>query len=125
MPRSPPYDRPLTKQRLTYGELSSSASLQSLNIFLDRMSTLTADLPPQQRIVQPIITPRFVPVCSDELLVGLSKLAKERGVKVQSHMCESRDQMEWVESTRGKKDEEVFDQVSLHLSHTVHEGKLI
>jgi cytosine/adenosine deaminase-related metal-dependent hydrolase len=41
----------------------------------------------------------------------LAEVAKERGVRVQSHMCESWDQMRWVEETRGKGDEEVFDQV--------------
>jgi guanine deaminase len=75
------------------------------------MSSLTYPLPPHRRIVQPILTPRFVPVCSDALLHFLAKISDERGVRVQSHMCESRDQMEWVEGQRGMKDEDVFDQV--------------
>lgn len=98
-------------KRPTYGEPSTAASLASVTEFLDRMDSLTGPLPPHQRVVAPILTPRFVPTCSDELLRGLAALAKARGVKVQSHMCESRDQMAWVEGTRGKADEVVFDEV--------------
>ena len=76
------------------------------------MDQLIANVPSHQRLVQPIITPRFVPVCSDVLLAKLAQVAEEKGVRVQSHMCESRDQMNWVEGSRGKKDEEVFDQAS-------------
>ena len=98
-------------QRTTYGEISASAALTSLGTFLDEMRDLTAELASCQRIVQPIITPRFVPVCSDKLLHALTKVSEERGVRVQSHMCESRDQMAWVEAQRGRRDEVVFDDV--------------
>jgi len=40
-------------------------------------------------LVQPIITPRFVPACSDELLRGLGDLAAETGALVQTHCSES------------------------------------
>ncbi len=40
-------------------------------------------------LVQPIITPRFVPACSDELLRGLGQLAAETGALVQTHCSES------------------------------------
>lgn len=83
------------------------------------MDALTSSLPPHERLVHPVITPRFVPVCSDALLSSLGELARERGIMVQSHMCESRDQMAWVESTRGRRDEEVFDSAGLLTPHTV------
>ena len=38
-------------------------------------------------------------------------MSEDTGLRVQSHMCEGREQMEWVEKQRGKKDEVVFDQV--------------
>ncbi|GFZ50530.1 hypothetical protein JCM24511_08287 [Saitozyma sp. JCM 24511] len=99
--------------RPTYGEPSTPASLSALHTYLDGITRLTSTLPPHRRLVQPIITPRFVPTCSDELLSALATVAGERDLWVQSHMCESADQMEWVESTRGRKDEEVFDQAGL------------
>jgi guanine deaminase len=39
--------------------------------------------------VQPIVTPRFVPACTDELLGALGRLAAHEGVLVQTHCSES------------------------------------
>lgn len=47
-------------------------------------------------MVKPIITPRFVPACSDELLDGLGKLAIQYNVPVQSHLSENRKEVAWV-----------------------------
>jgi guanine deaminase len=38
--------------------------------------------------VRPMITPRFIPSCTDELLAGLGALARETGVAVQTHASE-------------------------------------
>ncbi|KAJ2704807.1 hypothetical protein H4R19_005197 [Coemansia spiralis] len=40
-------------------------------------------------LVRPIITPRFVPSCSDRCLRGLGDLARTYGLPVQSHLCEN------------------------------------
>lgn len=47
-------------------------------------------------LVKPIITPRFVPTCSVELMKGLGKLATNHGVPVQSHLSENTSEVEWV-----------------------------
>ena len=39
--------------------------------------------------VEPIITPRFTPACTDALLEGLGELAAATGVRVQTHCAES------------------------------------
>lgn len=83
------------------------------------MRVLVAPLPPHERLIQPVITPRFVPTCSDELLTRLGEIAASRGIQIQSHMCESRDQMAWVEETRGRPDPDVFDTAGLLTPHTV------
>lgn len=44
----------------------------------------------------PIITPRFTPSCSDELMRGLGELSKRYGVRVQSHLSENPGEVEWV-----------------------------
>ncbi len=44
----------------------------------------------------PIITPRFTPSCSDALMEGLSKIADEYGVPIQSHLSENDVEIEWV-----------------------------
>lgn len=41
------------------------------------------------RTAKPILTPRFAPTCSGELLCGLGKLAKKYQVGVQTHLVES------------------------------------
>lgn len=46
--------------------------------------------------VKPIITPRFVPTCSAELMRGLGGLAVNYGVPVQSHLSENISEVEWV-----------------------------
>jgi len=46
--------------------------------------------------VKPIITPRFVPSCSKELMEGLSKLAIKYNVPVQSHLSENTNEVKWV-----------------------------
>ena len=40
-------------------------------------------------LVHPVITPRFIPACTDDALTGLGRLAAETGVRVQTHCSES------------------------------------
>ena len=44
----------------------------------------------------PILTPRFVPSCTNELLKGLGELAKEDNLPVQSHLSENLGEIKWV-----------------------------
>lgn len=46
--------------------------------------------------VKPILTPRFAPSCSKELLKGLGNLAEEYELPVQSHLSENMDEVHWV-----------------------------
>ncbi|KAG6852651.1 hypothetical protein C0991_010188 [Blastosporella zonata] len=107
--------------RPTYVESSAEASLAAAESFVRGCRALTAHLPEHQRLVHPVLTPRFVPTCSDELLEGLGKLAAadEEGLRIQSHLAEAADQVEWVRSTRGMEDIEVFDKHGLLTSRTV------
>lgn len=45
----------------------------------------------------PILTPRFIPSCSDELMRGLGKLAKDRKLRIQSHLSENPSECAWVQ----------------------------
>ena len=47
-------------------------------------------------LVRPIITPRFVPSCSDKMLTALGEYATETGLPVQSHLSENRSEIDWV-----------------------------
>lgn len=46
--------------------------------------------------VRPILTPRFTPSCTDELLQKLSGLQKKYHLPVQSHLSENLGEIEWV-----------------------------
>lgn len=46
--------------------------------------------------IKPILTPRFTPSCTDELMAFLGRLAAERNLPVQSHLSENRAEMAWV-----------------------------
>jgi guanine deaminase len=43
----------------------------------------------ENALIRPVITPRFIPACSDELLRGLGALARATGCHVQTHCSES------------------------------------
>ena len=47
--------------------------------------------------VQPILTPRFTPSCSDELMELLHDIQKETGLPVQSHLSENPGEIAWVQ----------------------------
>lgn len=47
-------------------------------------------------LVKPIITPRFAPTCTGELLHGLGELALQYNIPVQSHLSENLDEIKWV-----------------------------
>ena len=48
----------------------------------------------------PIITPRFIPSCTDELLEKLAEIQKENALPLQSHLSENRGEIEWVKELR-------------------------
>ena len=46
--------------------------------------------------IKPILTPRFTPSCTNELMAFLGKLAAERNLPVQSHLSENTGEIAWV-----------------------------
>ena len=44
----------------------------------------------------PIITPRFIPSCTDDLMKGLSEIAEKYGLRLQSHLSENPGEIELV-----------------------------
>ena len=45
---------------------------------------------------KPILTPRFVPSCTDELMDAIGQMALEYKIPVHSHLSENRSEIEWV-----------------------------
>lgn len=100
--------------RKTYVELSKEAALDAARSFLNKFP----ENPTASDLVEAVITPRFVPTCSDELLTGLGQLAKEKNSRVQSHLAEARDQVNWVEQERRVADIDVFDKVCIDILYS-------
>lgn len=48
--------------------------------------------------IKPIITPRFTPSCSNELMTFLGEVANEQNLPIQSHLSENLNEIEWVRS---------------------------
>ncbi|MEO0492085.1 MAG: amidohydrolase family protein [Actinomycetota bacterium] len=70
-------------------------------------------------LVRPIITPRFAPACTDEMLAGLGRLADETGVLVQTHCSESDWAHAYAFERFGMSDTEVLDSFGLLRDHTL------
>lgn len=102
--------------RPTYVEESAEASLAAARSFAENCTDIAAHLPAHQRVVEPVLTPRFVPTCSDALLTGLGELAESKGLRIQSHMAEAHDQVSFVLQDRSVDDIDVFARVSYPLS---------
>ncbi len=47
-------------------------------------------------LVKPIITPRFIPSCTPDMLQALGDYAAKTGLPVQSHLSENRSEIAWV-----------------------------
>lgn len=104
----------------TYKSPSAAQSLADAEEFV------TYVLSKQNELVLPVVTPRFVPTCSLELLRGLGQLAAAYGVHVQSHAAESLDEEAFVEQLHpGQRDTEILKDAKLLgekscMAHAVH-----
>lgn len=75
-------------------------------------SKYTSEVAQYNHLVEPIITPRFLPTCSKDLLRGLARIAKDGQIDVQSHLSESGDEVAFTQSIYGNQtDSELFDEV--------------
>ncbi|TGZ78841.1 Metallo-dependent hydrolase [Ascodesmis nigricans] len=52
----------------------------------------------EEGLVVPVVTPRFIPTCTPELLRGLSAIAKKHSTRIQTHAAESLDEILLVQS---------------------------
>jgi guanine deaminase len=64
-------------------------------------------------LVKPVITPRFIPACTDAALEGLGRLAQECGCHVQTHCSESDWEHAYVLDRHGMTDAASLDHFGL------------
>ena len=71
--------------------------------------------------IRPILTPRFTPSCTDELMRWLGETAKERGIYVQSHLSENKRETELVKELHPDCEQywQTYDKYGLWTDHTI------
>lgn len=82
----------------------------------------------KSNLVKPIITPRFVPTCSEDLMKSLGDLALEYNLPVQSHLSENIGEIQWVKELHPDSNfyAEVYDRYKLFgdtptlMAHCIH-----
>ncbi len=69
----------------------------------------------QNRHTKPILTPRFAPTCTGELIAGLGRLGKKYGVGVQTHLVESHWEAETARTLFPERscDTEIYERAGL------------
>ncbi len=65
--------------------------------------------------IKPILTPRFIPSCTDKLMKELSKIMIDRNIPVQSHLSENQSEIAWVKQLLPsvKNYEEAYDKFGM------------
>lgn len=102
-------------------EKSAQEALMDTRAWLDECGSFSR--------VTPILTPRFVPSCTDELMRGLSKIQEETGLPVQSHLSENFGEIAWVKELCPESENygDAYDKLGLFgskgkavMAHCVH-----
>jgi guanine deaminase len=96
-----------------YRDADAATGIAASRRSIEEIGALGGDL------VRPVITPRFIPACTDDLLSGLARLAEETGVGVQTHCSESDWQHGAAVDRYATSDTEALDRFGLVRPHTI------
>lgn len=96
-----------------YRDATTSDGLEQTRAFIDYVKGLGNDL------VQPAVTPRFIPSCTDQMLEGLGRIAEEFGCHVQTHCSESDWEHQYVIDRYGISDTQSLDRFGLLTDKTI------
>lgn len=89
-----------------YRDETAQQAITETEAFIKEVQAMSSDY---IQGVYPVVTPRFVPSCSDEALAGLGQLAKMYDVHVQSHCSEGDWEHQHVFERFGRRDTEVLE----------------
>ena len=93
-----------------YRDPSTEEALADTERFIQEVQAIAKTAP---QGVYPVVTPRFVPSCTDEGLAGLGALAQKYDVHVQTHCSEGQWEHDFVQERFGKTDTEVLQDFGL------------
>ncbi|MEP0521249.1 MAG: guanine deaminase [Hyphomicrobiales bacterium] len=99
-----------------YRDESPEAALDGTRAFIDYVLSMPGN---SSNLVRPVVTPRFIPSCTDAALSGLGDIAKEYDCHIQTHCSESDWEHNYVLERTGKRDTEALDEFGLLGRHTV------
>ena len=71
--------------------------IQSIDEMVSGTEALISEFNVRDSLVRPIITPRFVPSCTPDMLKACGDLAARYQLPVQSHLSENISEIEWVQ----------------------------
>ena len=99
-----------------YCDPSAEAAIEQTAELITHVRALSGN---DRQLVRPIITPRFIPSCSDALLEGLGELAASSDCHIQTHCSESDWEHNHVLARLGKTDTTALNDFGLLTRHTV------
>jgi guanine deaminase len=93
-----------------YRDESTEAALADTESFIQQVLELNKTT---KQGVYPVVTPRFIPSCTDEALAGLGELAKKYDTHIQSHCSESDWEHHFVHERMHKSDAYALHEMGL------------
>lgn len=102
-------------------EISTRQAIRDTELWLSQLGELEH--------TRPILTPRFIPSCTDDLMYALHDLREKYSLPVQSHLSENLGEIDWVRELcpRAKFYGQAYDQFGLFggdhkciMAHCVH-----
>ncbi|WP_108945751.1 guanine deaminase [Shewanella halifaxensis] len=99
-----------------YIEHSTADALKDTELFIQEVIGLEGN---QHQLVSPVLTPRFVPSCTSEMLQGLGELAQKYQCHIQTHCSESDWARDYSQQMYGKTDAEIYRDFGLMTKRTI------
>jgi guanine deaminase len=98
-----------------YRDASPASAESDTRAFIEYVRAMPGNL----GLISPVITPRFIPACTDELLYRLGALARETGCHVQTHCSESDWEHRFVLERSGITDSAALESFGLLSRRTI------
>ena len=94
---------------------SKEENLEGTVAFINYIKSLKNDK------ILSVITPRFAPTCSSELMAGLGEIAAAQDCHIQTHISENKNEVAWVRELfpQNSSYAEVYDSAKLLTSKTI------
>jgi guanine deaminase len=99
-----------------YRDASAQSAEEETRAFIAYVQSMPGN---EAKTISPVVTPRFIPSCSDDLLRRLGRLAQETGCHVQTHCSESDWEHQFVLNRCGSTDTAALDKFGLLSRRTI------